>query len=69
MICGFGHHQQQGINLFRPGDRVALIDSDCTQTRALRTVVASELRGPNALAVTLDAPLPPLGPDVYKRQL
>ncbi len=62
VICGFGHHQQQGINLFRPGDRVALIDSDCTQTRALRTVVASELRGPNALAVTLDAPLPPIGP-------
>lgn len=61
LICGFGHDQQRGINLFRPGDCAALIDSDKTEARAVRTVVAAELLSPDALQVVFDEPIPEPG--------
>lgn len=61
LICGFGHIQQRGINLCRPGDRIAIIDSDVTETVETRTVVSSELLNPDELCLKLDSPIPPLG--------
>lgn len=57
VVCGFGHPQQRGINLFREGDHVAVIDRDSSETLCTRHVVKSELREPDEFFVTLDKPV------------
>ncbi len=58
--CRFGHPQQRGIKICRPGDRIAVIDRDKTATLATRTVVSCELSSPDELTLELDEKLPPL---------
>lgn len=55
LICGFGHFQQRGINLCRPGDHVALIDRDTSETICTRYVVSSRLISPDELEIVLDS--------------
>ena len=55
VICGFGHFQQRGINLCRPGDHVALIDRDTSETICTRYVVSSRLISPDELEIVLDS--------------
>ncbi len=52
--CRFGHFQQRGVNIFRVGDRVAVIDRKTSSVVCTREVVASELRSADELAVRFD---------------
>ncbi len=52
--CRFGHFQQRGVNIFRVGDRVAVIDRKTSSVVCTREVVFSELKAPEELVVRLD---------------
>ncbi|MBQ8509535.1 MAG: right-handed parallel beta-helix repeat-containing protein [Clostridia bacterium] len=54
LILGFGHHQQRGIQIYRPGDRVAIIDSNTNETIATRRVVSAVLRTPDEVELRVD---------------
>ncbi len=54
----FGHHQQEGINIFRPGDLLRVIDTENQRTVAELTVDTSELQGFKVLRVTTAQPIP-----------
>ena len=54
IICGYGHNQQRGINICRPGDHVAIIDRDTTSIVCTAHVVSSELVTPDELRLKLD---------------
>ena len=55
---GFGHPQQRGINFFRRGDELALVNSDTAETVAVRKVISSTLTAPDSLRITVDRPMP-----------
>lgn len=57
----FGHPQQRGILFCRPGDRVAMLDADRTETICVRTVTAAALTSPDELRVEFDEPIPEIG--------
>ena len=61
VTASFGHAQQRGICFCRPGDRVAMIDADRTETVAVRTVTAASLVSPDELRVEFDEPIPDIG--------
>ena len=54
----FGHFQQRGINLFRPGDTAAFIAKKNTETLAELRVISSELTDPDTLMLTVDGDIP-----------
>lgn len=54
LLLGFGHRQQKGIQTYRVGDRVAVIDSTLNETRAEATVVSAELINPDQIRLQLD---------------
>lgn len=54
LILGFGHPQQRGIQIYRTGDRVSVIDSETNQVRAEATVVSAELIDPAHVRLVLD---------------
>lgn len=54
LILGFGHPQQRGIQIYRKGDRVAVIDSEVNQVRAEATVLSAELIDPARVRLVLD---------------
>ena len=73
---GFGHYQQKGVQPYRTGDRVAVIDSTTNQIRATGQVVRAWLDSTDRLMLKLDVDVPPPGahdvvenlstaPDVY----
>ena len=55
---GFGHPQQRGINFFRRGDELALVDCETAETVAVRRVISSVLTSPDSLRITVDRPMP-----------
>ncbi|MFQ9147563.1 MAG: hypothetical protein ACLR5G_04580 [Eubacteriales bacterium] len=46
---GFGHPAKSGINFFRRGDELALVNSDTAETVAVRKVISSTLTAPDSL--------------------
>ena len=54
LLLGFGHHQQMGVQTYREGDRVAIIDSTVNEIRAEATVRKAELLSPDRIRLTLD---------------
>ena len=73
---GFGHGQQKGIQVFRVGDRVAVIDSETNEIKAEGAVLEARLESPDEVIVKLDCDVPEAGaryvtenlstaPDVY----
>ncbi len=56
----FGHHQQVGSDLFRPGDRARLIDAKTQATLATVTVEETLLEGNKKLFITTAELLPEL---------
>ncbi len=66
---GFGHHQQEGINLFRAGDCVALIDRETQEICATLTVRTSVLETEKRLVVTTEEDIPDLPPDCVAENL
>lgn len=59
--AGYGHPQQVGMNLFRPGDTVRFIEHGSLRALAERTVESSELVDENRLHVRVREPLPDFG--------
>lgn len=57
----YGHGQQRGIAFFRPGDRLAIIDSEHTKTVAEAVVISGELLSPTEYRLTLDREVPAPG--------
>ena len=55
---GYGHGQQVGINLYRPGDQIALIECETNETRAVATVQKSTLLSERELELILDREVP-----------
>jgi hypothetical protein len=73
---GFGHFQQKGIQTYRVGDEVEVIDSVDLTVKARGRVVEAELVSPDEVRLLLDCPVPEAGeydvvenvttaPDVY----
>lgn len=58
---GFGHPQQRGQQVYRIGDRIALIDAEKNETLLEATVLAAEMQSPDAVILTLDRPVPEPG--------
>lgn len=58
--AGYGHNQQQGINLFRPGDGIRILDCETMETQGIFTVEASRLRGLETLEIVTREALPEL---------
>ena len=54
LLLGFGHFQQKGIQTYRPGDRVAIIDSTVNEVRDEATVLSAELLSPDQIRLCLD---------------
>lgn len=59
--AGYGHPQQVGINIFRPGDRVRFFDYETTRVLADCTVADSVQQSADTLSVTLREPMPDFG--------
>lgn len=73
---GFGHFQQKGIQTYRVGDTVEVIDADDLSVKARGQVVEASLVSPDEVRLLLDCPVPDAGehyvvenlstaPDVY----
>ncbi len=58
---GFGHFQQKGIQSYRIGDRVAVIDSETNETVAEGNVLAAHLVSPDEINLKLDCEVPAPG--------
>lgn len=58
LLLGFGHPQQVGLNLYRPGDMVNLVDNMTMQPVAALEVASSVLWNPRYARVTFRDPLP-----------
>jgi hypothetical protein len=58
---GFGHFQQKGMQTYRAGDEVAVIDSETNTVRARGHVLEAELISPDEVRLLLDCPVPPPG--------
>ena len=43
VVLKFGHHQQRGVNIFKPGDKVRLVDNRTLQSYAYFEVKSSKL--------------------------
>lgn len=57
---GYGHGQHMGINIFRPGDTMGLVDTGDFSTLGRFTVERSDLLSEKTLRVTVKEPLPAL---------
>ena len=53
-----GHPQQRGIQTYRKGDRVAVIDGEKNETRAVGTVLEAQLICPTEIRLKLDCEVP-----------
>ena len=73
---GFGHFQQKGIQTYRVGEEVEVIDSADLSVKARGRVLEAELISPDEVRLLLDCPVPDAGrydvvenittaPDVY----
>ena len=73
---GFGHFQQKGIQTYRVGDTVEVIDADDLCVKARGKVLEAALVSPDEVRLVLDCPVPDAGehyvvenistaPDVY----
>ncbi len=58
---GFGHFQQKGMQTYRKGDEVAVIDSETNETRATGRVLEAVLISPDEVRLLLDCPVPEPG--------
>ncbi len=58
LLLGYGHFQQRGINLYRPGDRIHLVDNQTMQPYAELTVRESTLLSGECLKLTVEETLP-----------
>ena len=58
---GFGHFQQKGIQTYRVGDTVEVIDADDLTVKARGTVVEATLISPDEIRLLLDCPVPDAG--------
>lgn len=56
----YGHHQQKGINPFRPGDTAAIIDENSLETVATFTVKRAENISGDYLRIEADGEMPQL---------
>lgn len=54
----FGHFQQKGVNIFKPGDAVRLVDNEVLQPYAAFTVKSSTLLSGQYLLLETEEPLP-----------
>ena len=61
MKLGFGHGQQRGIQVFRVGDRVSVIDSETNEIKAEGCVLEARLASPDQVIVKLDCDVPEPG--------
>ncbi len=57
LLLGFGHHQQKGIQLYRPGDLVSVIDSETMEEKVRANVLRAVLTSPDCIELTLDRPV------------
>ena len=55
---GFGHFQQKGMQTYRVGDEVVVIDSETNTIRARGRVLEAELISPDEVRLLLDCPVP-----------
>lgn len=55
---GFGHFQQKGIQIYRPGDEIAVIDKYTMKTLCRANVVSAELISPDEVLLETDKVLP-----------
>ena len=58
ILLDFGHHQQRGLNLYSPGDKVNIVDNRTMQPVAEMTVKSSELFTNNAVRLEFEENLP-----------
>lgn len=58
MRLGFGHPQHRGIQPYRIGDRVAVINSETNETKAVGTVLSAHLASPDEIILNLDCDVP-----------
>ncbi len=76
MKLGFGHPQHRGIQTYRKGDRVAVIDAQTNETKTIGSVLEAQLISLDEIKLRLDCDVPaPSGnwvtenlstaPDVY----
>ena len=76
LLATYGHYQQKGINPYRPGDTVAVIDENTLETRCTFTVKFSENLSGDFLRIEATSPIPDIckgcvlenlstAPDVY----
>ena len=76
LSLGFGHFQQKGIQTYRVGDTVEVIDADDLSVKARGRVLEAALVSPDEVRLLLDCPVPEAGehyvvenistaPDVY----
>ncbi len=55
---GFGHFQQRGIQIYRPGDEIAVIDKNTIKTLCRAKVVSASLISPDEVLLETDSVLP-----------
>ncbi|MBQ4088180.1 MAG: right-handed parallel beta-helix repeat-containing protein [Clostridia bacterium] len=58
LLATYGHYQQKGINPYKPGDTVAVIDENTLKTLCTFTVKSSEKLSGDFLRIEADAPIP-----------
>ena len=58
---GFGHFQQKGIQTYKVGDTVEVIDADDLSVVARGQVLEAELVSPDEISLLLDCPVPDAG--------
>lgn len=61
LLLGFGHPQQKGIQAYRKGDLVAVIDSGTNERKAVGRVLDACLESPEEIRLKLDCPVPSPG--------
>ena len=54
-----GHPQQEGIQIYRKGDSVAVIDGERNETKTVGTVLDAQLISPTEIRLKLDCDVPP----------
>ena len=62
LLLDFGHFQQYGVQIYRPGDTVTVFDSDTMRERVRGKVVSAELLNEKEIRLQLDCAVPQPGP-------